>query len=528
MSDKREPSLAEHVGLRPMSNTEASARRQTAATIARLRGRLGLLAIVVGNLAAVAGHLDQVRVFIFRYFGMEDIQLLHLAIAIAVSLLLLAGYGVLCTWLYYRYVLRSGLYHRWGFAAAMAFGALALCAVNVHVALPSPPDARPTLLREQADLADVLLSRQADNGGFHFYLTKGPADTQVWTTAQSVYALEIAGMASKARDQIRRSFAYIDRSRLGDTAPSSAGIGACTVMAGDQGWGYVDYSQWGVTEIAAWVTLARIESLNPGAGLSLWTASEADMLARQTVSDLTLLTERQHDDGGWAPIRRTADPTHLRTYSTAMAVWALLAARTNQRVHAMVGDTLDQRITAGARWLLSHYEEESASWYPNPNRGGNMHPFPGLTAQVIYILELASRQFGFIASDAIFKRAREKFLEEAIGGPAGSNLLKRPVSSNERLHDSDRYLSQLPNTVEQMTFLWYPWTLAALAEIETTGLAGEAERNDASKLLSALLKRAPGLWQFTQEDPGLYPSAEGLLGVSLYVNAVDGQPGRAP
>ena len=74
-----------------------------------------------------------------------------------------------------------------------------------------------------------------------------------------------------------------------------------------------------------------------------------------------------------------------------------------------------------------------------------------------------------------------------------------------------------------MTFLWYPWTVVALTEIESDGSLGEAERHDASKLLSSLLRRAPGLWQFAQEDPGLYPSAEGLFGISYYLNAAEGR-----
>src|SRR5205814_6955104 len=70
---------------------------------------------------------------------------------------------------------------------------------------------------------------------------------QVWTTAQVLKGILSSSAAIEAADaeRIRNAFGYIDNQ-----------------FVPDQGWGYFDGWQTGVTEVAGWVALAQIAALD--------------------------------------------------------------------------------------------------------------------------------------------------------------------------------------------------------------------------------------------------------------------------
>jgi hypothetical protein len=89
------------------------------------------------------------------------------------------------------------------------------------------------------------------------------------------------------------------------------------------------------------------------------------------------------------------------------------------------------------------------------------------------------------------------------------------VTDNQRLHDSDRYLEHEPYTVEQMTFLWYPWVLMALKELNDYQELPEVDRKAAIHLFKSVLERIDFYLDFAKQDPVIYPYAEGLLALDI-------------
>ena len=90
------------------------------------------------------------------------------------------------------------------------------------------------------------------------------------------------------------------------------------------GWGYFEQFDWGVTEVSAWVALAKVQSLratNPPVWLSLKQRENI----RNEIREITdLLCKRQLDqEGAFCPDGETSDFSFARTYSTAMALWAM-------------------------------------------------------------------------------------------------------------------------------------------------------------------------------------------------------------
>src|SRR5262249_2768222 len=153
----------------------------------------------------------------------------------------------------------------------------------------------------------------SDGGGFRYAQHGGPRDAQVWTTAQVLYALETAdALPPNGRLAIRHGFDYIERMRV---PPAK---GPCQQPNGQgDGWAYIKFLRWGVTEINSWVLVSKIVSLRSPPAPTIWDDSEIPDKIADIKSDLTALARRQHQpSGGWAPIYKTTDESHLRTYST--------------------------------------------------------------------------------------------------------------------------------------------------------------------------------------------------------------------
>jgi len=129
---------------------------------------------------------------------------------------------------------------------------------------------------------------------------------------------------------------------------------------------------------------------------------------------------------------------------------------------------------------------------------------------------LISKEYKFLSRDDRFIQAKTTFIKWAIGdNSSGESLRTKDMAENEHLHASDRYLQGQPYTVEQMTFLWYPWTIAVLNELKIDRSIDESDQGAASNLLIALLKQERKFWRFAEQYPVIYPSAEGLFAINL-------------
>ena len=511
--------------------------------IRKLKNKFALIALVfaiAANLVSIPGHIEVVRIFLIKRYKIEDAVFWHVFVGSLIGIVLMGSYLFLAFWLYSRQIAGKPQRVRRFYGTLLLIGAVAVSAVNIYIVIPRVPPIGPVVENIEGKMREKLLAQQineplikqggetgnADSGGFQFAQNGGPHDAQVWTTAQVLYALEVGSPAKpEVREAIRDGFAYIERMRI------PAVNGPCQASGQQDGWGYLKSLPWGVTEINSWVLLAKIASLRTTAVPAIWSQSEIDGQLKGIKSDLAALVRRQHKNGGWAPIAKTDDDTHLRTYSTVMALWALVEAKHSVALSPIVGHEYDRAITDGARWLIKAWQQPDdkhiGGWWPNPS-WTEKDAFPGLTAQAIYVLELVKKYYR-LPDEERFDAAKVNFIRTSTGEIDPRNSLRaKDVADNPRLHDSDRYLANQPYTVEQSTFLWYPWAIAALTELKTDNSiqedrqatkeekqAAKEDRQAAAELWTSTLRGVSGYWKFTERDPVIYPKAEGLLALEI-------------
>jgi hypothetical protein len=490
-------------------------------SIAKIQAFIGIIAITLGNIVGFISNIDKLRQFASKVLGTEWAYRFHTDIVYGACILLLVGYGSLTYWLYWNFIANRA---RWTKAA---FYAAALFAVGSMVLgswlIFRPIDYLPLVKKQATDYVQVVLSQETVggryDGGFRFSQGNISDDTQVWTTAQSLVALlQLPSALVDRHQEIRRAFNYIERLRLDD---SQVGSAACPGSSGG-GWGYLEGFRWGVTEVDAWVALAYLNSLRPANVSAIWAESEIPGTVAKVQEIIKLLIDRQHKDGGWSPIEKTADPRHERTYSAIMATWALAEALKNGEV--LRGHEADYlpALRLAAKWLLASYSTSSegfSGWWPNPSNRNPVGSYPALQAQTLFVLSVAKASDSSIGADSRYTEALQNFIRLMTDGNDKFEPLRtRKLSDNERAHDSDRYLEGRLETVEQYTFLWYPWTIALGATLEHDALLEEPDRERLRTLIASLLERSHEVDGFVRNDEVIYPTDEVLFAEGYYLS----------
>jgi hypothetical protein len=329
--------------------------------------------------------------------------------------------------------------------------------------------------------------------------------------AQSLVAVQTSSrvlLSETDPKQVREHLDYIER----------------VLLPNEEGWGYMNAYDWGVTEIAGWVVLAYLASTQPNVIDLVW-GGDSEIAFQRITRDLRLLLRRQLTNGAWAPINQSDNPGYARTYSTTMALWALIEAKKHPEIGKRTGTAYNEAIKGGIRWLLARYDNQREGWVPNPERTKQTDSFPGLTAQVLYVLGRARPEFGFLVQeDPTYNRARQALIKSI-----GSTLASRPANSNDRTHDSDRYLPHSKFMVESSTFLWFPWSIAFCSQLSVQSEAEMAERKAATRGCTMLLGRINELIKFARDDPFAYVMAESLFAINqqLAVRPNSGSLARA-
>jgi hypothetical protein len=327
---------------------------------------------------------------------------------------------------------------------------------------------------------------------------------QVWTTAQVLSGI-LASRADLDPDEVNRirsAFGYMDAQ-----------------FVPDQGWGYFDGWRTGVTEVAGWVCLAQIASLDHTP--SIWQGQQRNAVIDSTARTLALLAAKQHaSDGGWGPNIGDSSSDFTRTYSTAMATWCFVEARRSPSLQSMVSSRYDGNIERGINWLLLNYDAK-LGWVPNPTRKPQSERFLGLDAQVLYVVSRAEHDFSSFLNAQATHTAKKDFLDFLD--------VSRSLRTNDRMHDGDRYLmhasgspatqsaSAVPCgcqfTVESSTFLWYPWSLAAARALSMDQTLSADERDAARQKADVLEQRASEAKPWL-DDEYHYVTAEFLVGTA--------------
>jgi hypothetical protein len=355
----------------------------------------------------------------------------------------------------------------------------------------SKTDIEGSLQKKLSPWVDRVFISQAENGGIKIDALDPSSPTQIWVTAQclkGVFASRIN--IDRYAPQIKSAFDYIEKGRR---------------RVPEEGWGLFEEREKTLTEIAGWVILAYVESIE--SKTLIWNDDEMTDVLSHIQRDLDQIIQRQSADGGWRPIQDDY-PGFTRTYSTIMALWSLVEARRSPAIYKVIGNRYDTYIRRGIMWLLARYDER-LGWVPNPNRGQQDERFDGLTAQALFVLSRAEKDFGFLETENIYVKAEKNFATH-------KKLPARDILSNDRTPDIDASNFR-PSTyqAENTTFLWFPWSFLELTHLSTDTSLSPDEQQSAAQLRFKLLESgAEQLVIFVEKNP-IYNLGEVLFCLSI-------------
>jgi len=322
--------------------------------------------------------------------------------------------------------------------------------------------------------------------GFRWDPSEPKTEVEPWGTSQALIGLMTDPQATaQHKAEIRGAIDYLQTIRRAD------------------GWGYFPKDDWTVTEITGWVTLASIRALHVG----VWTDAERAQRIAEIGKNLAALAARQDESGGFRPVA-DSDEGLARTYPTTIALWAFIEARSEPMLSATVGRGYDDSIRRAVSWLLVHRNPAPAGWVPNPMRNNVREGFPGLTAQVLFVLAKADKaDQSFVNARFEYNDAKMKFLD-CLTTP------KCTSKADTRVPDADVHLNtKTTNRVlEGSTFLWFPWTVATLSDLTIDQELTADARKAADRVRDDLLSRHEEI----VEDLGValtYKLSENLIGV---------------
>jgi hypothetical protein len=445
---------------------------------------------VLSNVANIFKQLKDVIESVIQLQRFESVQQLNqLALdhpwisAILLSVVVVCGNVLLFRFLYNR--LRQRIptaYKVLAYAGCVALVAVVLVSnlFSVKSLLHNPVDV-------QRELVNELVATQDIYGGEFRNLTS-PEGVQgdAWTTAQSLDAALLAGTYNPVR--IKQGFSYIESQKQNDGFGFRLGPGTAPIVR---------------TESAAWVAVAYLDSLSrPG----LWTDSERAASTSRIVNILQMITIQQdRASGGWGPVPHSA-ASHARTYATMMAVWALTEALLSKDIPPKTKESLGPVFEAGVSWLINHYES-NLGWEEDPKYPLGK-PFPGLTYQVLFVLEraqLVSGHNSFKDTEA-YRRIKRDFRNTIHTAQVGDSA-SVPTS----------YMTVGENSCPT-DVLSYPWLLAVLPVLVADPDVPSGDRRYLRGVLRDELGKVPELPSALLKAE-TWQLAEDLIGLSYFINS---------
>jgi hypothetical protein len=175
-----------------------------------------------------------------------------------------------------------------------------LCGADIGLTIPPQPNIEAILKTARTDLINKLRPQQQNDkekGGFRYASNLELQDTQVWSTVQAIYAIEMVGLhVPEVEKIIHPALDFTEHLRLPAssqiphittrrtqrvTLPRSSSR-ACESIPGEQdGWAYINQLTWSVTEIDSWVALAEMASLRSNLATSLWDKAETAVMVER-------------------------------------------------------------------------------------------------------------------------------------------------------------------------------------------------------------------------------------------------------
>lgn len=291
----------------------------------------------------------------------------------------------------------------------------------------------------------ILTNHLPESGAFDWQILPPSGEPGgVWLQSQCLTGVLCTAAGAANADKARLTFEYIQKFQKDDGGWAYSGNAKDTVT---------------VTDVSCWVTAAYATAAQAG----IWKSNdEGGAAARAVERAFQHILARRSADGGWCPAGDVI-PANTRTYTTAMAIWCLFLTKNTPALSA--GTRFDREITEGTKWLLKNRRND-LGWVPNPNRAHQRDKHPGLNSQVLFILmQLENGGFQLLRNDPFFQKWKQEFL-------ADRTWRALDFFQNSSIRDADQWLDEY--RIEGSSFLWCPWTLAALHSLSVdSGLSDE-------------------------------------------------------
>lgn len=446
---------------------------------------IGAIIVVLGNITAILSGIKGINDFLVESFGYSVLRALLIIVVICITLGYTLGFSRIYKILWRRPMgLRRVLLM---FVLILVIGGT----IGANIVLVNSVASPEKILKNRLPIwTETIFINQAPNGGIKVSHIDPSSPPQVWNTAQCLKAVLSSGQdVRRYSHNVRKGLLYIE--------------GARTVQP-QEGWGYWEGSEYTVTEVIAWVSLAYTASLKPELGTRIWEEPKMREVIGAVERDLQLLANRQDASGGWSPIQNSK-LQHTRTYSTVMAVWALLEARATPSVYKRIANRYDNAIQDGIIWLLNHYNAE-LGFAPNPNRQQAKQKYIGLTAQTLFVMQRAEEYFGFIKNHPRYREAKSDFLTDF-------QFEHRSLCLSESVPDMDQHFLPTNFVSEASSFLWFPWSISMLWNLKTDKDLSSDQRDVAEERLNSLLAKIDAVSESLGLG-GMYQIAENLFCVS--------------
>jgi hypothetical protein len=263
---------------------------------------------------------------------------------------------------------------------------------------------------------------------------------------------------------------------------------------------------------------------------SLWTvALIADILKRNGLvlddDKRRLLSERlaytqevaslyrPTESGGWNTFAQQTRPDEHSSYTSTLALLALLETRAAGLPWQGSVEQRDALLVSTARWLMSQFDDKTtpAGWRAAPDAQGPVSD--GLTLQ-IYGLLLRAEAEANVPIPAQINAAMLEHLAGLTGRP-----LDFPLTAATFIRVFKNYDGQMRDETQAVEFIWHPWAVECawlwLKRAEKTGASVE-DRVRVRRSLSYLLAEIeePVLNMLQSKETKTFAVSETLYGLS--------------
>lgn len=222
---------------------------------------------------------------------------------------------------------------------------------------------------------------------------------------------------------------------------------------------------------------------------------------------------RPIESGGWNTFAQQTRPEEHSTYTTTLALLALLETRAAGLPWQGSAEKRDQLLVSTARWLMEQFDNKTtpAGWRAAPDARGPVSD--GLTLQIYGLLLRAEAEAGV----SIPAEINDAMLEH-LAGLAGRRL-DFPLTAATFIRVFRNYDGQMRDETQAVEFIWHPWAIECatlwLRRAEKAGASVENRvrvRRSLGYLVSDLEKEVLNLMLSTETKT--FTVSETLYGLS--------------